>query len=169
LSSHLSIIRERRWVGYHEAFDAGGGRRGAPVPDIGVPTGHDTVDLRTFEVGYFTSGGHVIGAATEAALPPLGTVDGAMVREDFPTLIAEAGVQGGRAAVRMQARSLLERGFFGENSLEHACGDLGVDESVSGGEEVVVVVMEPVFKGLGTCGELLLQGRLGAEPRDVRS
>jgi len=168
LSSSLSIVRERGWVGYHEAFDAGGRQRGTPVPDIGVPTGHDTVNLGAFEVGYFASGGHVVGVTTKAALSLLGTVDGTMVGEDFPTFVAEAGVQGGRAAVRVRAGSLLERGFFSENSPKHACGDSGVDESMSGGEEVVMVVMKLVLKGFGTCGEFFLQGRLGMEPRNIR-
>jgi len=45
LSSGLGLIWERGWVSYHEALDAGSGRCGTPIPNIRVPTGHDTVNL----------------------------------------------------------------------------------------------------------------------------
>jgi len=145
----------------------GGGRCRTPVPDVGVPTGHDTVDLQTFEVGYLTGGGGMVRAATETALSPSRTVDGVVVGEDFPALIAETGIQGGRTAIRVGAVSLFEGGFFSEDSPEHTCGDSGINESMGGGEEVVVIIVEAVFEDFGTCGQFLLQGRLSAEPRDV--
>jgi len=92
LSSHLSIIWERGWVGYHEAFDVGGGWCRTPSSGIGVPTWHDTADLRTFEVGCFAGRSCVVRTATETALSSLGTVDRVMVGEDFPTFVAKAGV-----------------------------------------------------------------------------
>ena len=145
----------------------GGGRCGAPSSDVGVPAWHDTVDLRTFEVGYFTGGSCVVGVTTKTALSAFGTIDGAMVGEDFPTLVAEMGVQGTGATIRVRAMLRLERGFIGEDSPEHTCGDLGVDESVGSSEEVVMVVMEALLEFSGVCGKLLLQGCLCAELCDI--
>ena len=98
----------------------------------------------------------MVRAPTKAALSPFRTVDRAVVREDFPAFVTEAGVQGGWMAVGVRAVPRFEGGFFGEDSPEHTRGDSGVNESVSGGEKVIVVVMEAVFKGFGACGELLL-------------
>ena len=123
MSSVFSIGGERGWVGYHEAFDAGGRRCGTPSPGVGVPTRHGAVDLRAFEVGHFTGRGRVVRAAAEATLSPLRTVNGAMIGEDFPTFVAKAGVQGGWSTIRVRAVAWFEGGFFGEDSPEHACGD----------------------------------------------
>ena len=152
MSSHLSIIGERGWVGYHEALDAGGGRCGTPVPNVGVPTGHDTIDLRTFEVGYLTGGGGMVRAATETALSPSRTIDGAVVGKDLPTLVAETRVQGSWTAIRVGTVAWLEGGFFGEDSPEHTHGDSGINELVGGGEEGVVIIVEAVFEDFGICG-----------------
>jgi len=90
-----------------------------------------------------------------------------VVGEDFPAFVTEVGVQRGWAAVRVRAVSGFEGGFFGEDLPEHTCGDSGIDESVSGGEKCVVVIVESFFKGLGVCSELLLQGCLCTEPCDI--
>jgi len=63
----------------------------------------------------------------------------------------------------------LERGFVGEYALEHTCGDSGVDESVGGGEQVVVITVESVSEGFCGGGEFLLQGELGPVSGDVGS
>ena len=156
MSSGLGLIWERGWVSYHEAFDAGGGWCRTPGSNVGVPAWHDAGDLRTFEVGYFAGGSRMVEATTKTALSAFGTIDGTMVREDFPTFVAEMGVQGTGALIRVRAMLRLKRGFIGEDSPEHACRDSGVDESVGSGEEVVMVVMEALLKFFGVCGELLL-------------
>ena len=98
----------------------------------------------------------MVRTATEAALSPLGTIDGAVVGEDFPAFVTEAGVQGMWAAVRVRAMVRLEWGFFGEYAPEHTCGDSGVNELMGGGEEVVVGFVKVLLEGLGGSGELLL-------------
>jgi len=67
LSSGFSIIRERRWVGYHEAFDVGSGRRRTPSPSVGVPTWHGAADLRALEVGHLASRGRMVRTTAKAA------------------------------------------------------------------------------------------------------
>ena len=103
MSSGFCIVWERRWVGYHEAFDAGGGQGGTPSSGVRVPTWHDAVNLRAFEVGDFTGGSHVVGVTTKAALSTLWTVDRAVNGEDFPAFVAEAGVQGAQVVIRVRA------------------------------------------------------------------
>jgi len=149
LSSRLSIVWEHGWVGYHEALDAGGGWCGTPISHVRMPTGHNTVDLRAFEVGYLTGGSGMVRAATEAALSPSRTVDGVVVGKDLPTLVAEMRIQGGRSAIRVGTVSWLEGGFFGEDSPEHMRGDSGINELVGSGEEGIVITMEAVFEDFG--------------------
>src|SRR5712671_2723536 len=60
-----------------------------------------------------------------------------------------------------------EGGFVGEDSPEHMCGDLSVNESMGGGEQVVVVTVEAIFEGFGSGGELLLQSELSPVLGDV--
>jgi len=168
LSSGLGIVWECGWVGYHEAFDAGGRWCRTPSSGVRVPAWHDAIDLRAFEVGCFAGGSRVVGATTKAALPMFGTIDGAVVGENFPTLVAEVGVQGTWAAIRVVTVLRFEGGFIGKNLPEHTHGDLGVDESVGGSEKVIVVVVEALLEIFGVCGELLLQGYLCTVPRDIR-
>jgi len=76
----------------------------------------------------------MVGVAAKAALSPLGTVDGAVVGEDFPTFVTEVGEQGSWAAIGVRTVVRLEGGFFGKDSLKHTCGDAGVDEPMGSGE-----------------------------------
>ena len=70
-------------------------------------------------------------------------------------------------AVRVGAVVRLERGFIGEYAPEHACGDSGIDESMGGVEEVVVVIMKVLLEGLNGGGEFLLQCYLHTKSCDV--
>jgi len=100
-------------------------------------------------------------------LPALGTVADTVAGEDFPTFIAEAGIRGERASVRVRSSQGVKGVFVGEDAPEQSCGDPSVDEVMGGGDEVVVVGVEALLEFLGLCREFLLGGCPGAIPGDV--
>jgi len=54
----------------------------------------------------------VVRAPTKAALSPFRTVDRAVVREDFPAFVTEAGGTRGLDGGRGEGRAAVRRGFL---------------------------------------------------------
>jgi len=111
-------MNDDRGVGDEEPFDAGGGWCRTRTPTVRVPTWHEAVHLRTFEVRGGALDGRVVRADTEAALAAFGAMADMVVGEDFPTFIAEAGIRGSGAPVRVRSSQGVKGVFVGEDAPE---------------------------------------------------
>src|SRR5712675_2126004 len=107
-----------RGVGDEESFDMSGGWCRTRTPTVRVPTWHEAVHLRTFEVRCGAFDGRVVRTGAEAALAALGAGADTVVGEDFPTFITEAGVRGNGAPVQVRSSQGVEGVFVGEDALE---------------------------------------------------
>ena len=85
---------------------------------MGVPTWHEAIDFRAFQVGRATVEWRVVGTGAEAALPTLQAVADAVAREDFPAFIAEAGVRGEWVLVGVRTAQRVKGVFIGEDTPE---------------------------------------------------
>jgi len=101
-----------------EPPDASGGWCCACAPAIGVPTWHEAINLRAFQVGHGAFNGRVVGAGAKAALSALRTGADAVTGENFPTLVAEAGVRGERTPIRVGSSQGIKGVFVGEDAPE---------------------------------------------------
>jgi len=83
-----------------------------------VPTWHEAVHLRTFEVRGGALDGRVVRAGAEAALAAFGAMTDTVVGEDVPTFIAEAGIRGSGAPVWVRSSQGVKGVFVGEDAPE---------------------------------------------------
>ena len=101
-----------------EPFDTSGGWCRTRAPTVRVPAWHEAVRLRTFEVRGGALEGRVVRMGAEAALAAFGTVADAVIGEDFPTFIAEAGIRGHGAPVRVRSSQGVKGVFVSEDAPE---------------------------------------------------